>query len=233
MFLPRSWNQRYCREPDCLPLLHRWQADRRQRRLRLQVEKQQQHAEAERQRRGRRREQERTAVRKDSPTPPAPRNAATPRAWSRSAKIPHDFCDRPGCYGPLQGRRRGPTQYCGKGCSRAERRVQDRERKFKARKRKAALRRFSAGCKAASPACQQTHEDATQGRCVEVPGNSAKRVRRSRQGTAAVLSSRRVEALFILPISQGNFPQTRRRRPTDFDRRTTCGRTVSIRTAGR
>ena len=60
------------------------------------------------------------------------------RAWSRSDNIPEDFCDRPGCYEPLPGTRRGPAQYCGGECRQAQRRVHDRERKFKDRQRKAA-----------------------------------------------------------------------------------------------
>jgi hypothetical protein len=138
VFCPRAWNQRYCREPECLRLLHRWQAAKRQRELRRQVEKRQQHAAAERVRRQRQREARKKG---DGATPSRPQAAAvraSPRAWSRSAKNFPDFCDRPGCYDPLPGPRRGPAQYCGEDCGGAQRRVQDRERKFKARHKKEA-----------------------------------------------------------------------------------------------
>jgi hypothetical protein len=134
-FQPRSGNQRYCQNPECLRKLHRWQAARRQRRRRKEAEKRKQHAAAERQRRRRRREMQEAQQGEVAPSPPAS-PAPTQRAWSRSKKIPHDFCDRPGCYGALPGPRRGPAQYCGKKCAQAQRRVQDRERKFKQRQRK-------------------------------------------------------------------------------------------------
>lgn len=134
-FQPRSGNQRYCQEPECLRKLHRWQAARRQRRRRKEAEKRKQHAAAERQRRRRRREMQEAQQGELAPSPPAS-PAPTQRAWSRSKRIPQDFCDRPGCYGALPGPRRGPAQYCGKRCAQAQRRVQDRERKFKQRQRK-------------------------------------------------------------------------------------------------
>jgi hypothetical protein len=147
VFSPRAWNQLYCQDPECLRLLRRWQAAKRQARARRLAEKRKQHAEAERRRRCRRREAGRTAVAKDPPQSSAPR-----RAWSRSKKIPYDFCDRPGCYEPLCSCRRGPAQYCGPDCGCAARRVQDRERKFKARQRKAAERQLLGGDEESRPA---------------------------------------------------------------------------------
>jgi hypothetical protein len=53
-FQARRYNQRYCREPECLEEVRRWQAAKRQRKRRSQPEARQRHAEAERQRRRRR-----------------------------------------------------------------------------------------------------------------------------------------------------------------------------------
>jgi len=149
VFPPRTWNQRYCQRPECLRELHRWQAAQRQRQRRQQAEKRQQDAAAQRLRRRRRREQQAVAEGPGPPPPPPPAHALqepTPGALSRSAgpeKIPSDFCDRPGGYGPLPRPRQGPAAYCGPDCAQAQRRVHDRERKFgqRKRKRKAARRR--------------------------------------------------------------------------------------------
>jgi hypothetical protein len=141
VFSPQSWNQRYCQDPECLRLLHRWQAAKRQRRRRSQPQHRQAHAAAERQRRTQRREQGHGVAKPSGSASAPPSQWPKSRAWSRSSDIPEDFCDRPGCYESLRGPRRGPAQYCGDGCSQAQRRVQDRERKFKNRHRKAAQRR--------------------------------------------------------------------------------------------
>jgi len=139
-FVPGRWNQRYCRQPECLCLLHRWQAAKRQQRRRSHAENRRQHADAERQRRSRRREEAR--VRPPKPSPPVssePTSIDTPtsRAWSRSKKYPRDFCDRPGCFEPLRSSSRAPAHYCGDACREAVRRVRDRERKWKKRNRAA------------------------------------------------------------------------------------------------
>jgi hypothetical protein len=49
----RHWRQRYCREPDCLRELRRWQAVKRQRKRRATPEGRHKHAQAERERRQR------------------------------------------------------------------------------------------------------------------------------------------------------------------------------------
>jgi hypothetical protein len=49
----RSWNQRYCQEPDCLRHVRRWQAARRQAKRRQDRDVRAQHAEAEKDRRHR------------------------------------------------------------------------------------------------------------------------------------------------------------------------------------
>ena len=103
-FVPQRWNQRYCREPECLQLLQRWQAAKRQQRRRARAEVRQQHAEAQRQRRQRQRAE--AGVRQAERSPQAA-EAPAPRAWSRSKKNLHDFCDRPGCFEP-----RRPSRSC-------------------------------------------------------------------------------------------------------------------------
>ncbi len=130
-FVPQRWNQRYCREPECLQELHRWQAAKRQQRRRARAEVRQQHAEAQRQRR--RRQRAEAGVRQAERSPPAAETPA-PRAWSRRRKNPHDFCDRPGCFEPRRRSRRAPARYCAGDCRPAVQRVQDRERKWKRRK---------------------------------------------------------------------------------------------------
>jgi hypothetical protein len=140
VFVPRRWNQRYCRQPECLRLLYRWQAAKRQQRWRSHVENRQQHARAERQRRSRRREE--TQARPPKPSPPVsseptPIDAPASRAWSRSKKYPDNFCDRPGCFDPVRPSRRAPARYCGDACRQAVRRVRNRERKWKKRNRAA------------------------------------------------------------------------------------------------
>lgn len=141
-FVPRRWNQRYCREPECLLLLRRWQAAKRQQRRRTRIEVRQQQAVAQRQRRQRQRGG--AGVRQAERSPPA---AAAParRAWSRSKKNLHDFCDRPGCFEPRRPSRRAPARYCADDCRLAVQRVKDRERKWKRRKHHvaAAVRRFA------------------------------------------------------------------------------------------
>ena len=215
-FLPRSWNQRYCREAECLRELHRWQATKRQRGRREEAEKREQHAEAERQRRHRRRETQGASQGVD-PAPPSDSQAKTPRAWSRSEKIPHDFCDRPGCYEPLPGPRRGPTQYCGKNCAQAQRRVNDRERKFKQRrrKRKAAPRRSRRRRK---PLRRDRRSTPCKASCSErrrASGKACQRVRSGGQRLATALSSRdRTELLgFSKEVSPHDPKTSPARRP--------------------
>ena len=53
----RHWRQRYCRKPDCLRELRRWQAAKRQRKRRATAEGREKHAEAERERRRRKKSQ--------------------------------------------------------------------------------------------------------------------------------------------------------------------------------
>jgi hypothetical protein len=52
-YQPRSWNQRYCQEPECRREVNRWLAARRQARHRQHAEVKVQHARAEKERRQR------------------------------------------------------------------------------------------------------------------------------------------------------------------------------------
>ena len=52
-YQPRRWNQRYCREPECLRQVRQWQAARRQAKHRQDAEAKARHAQAEKVRRQR------------------------------------------------------------------------------------------------------------------------------------------------------------------------------------
>ena len=188
-FIPRRWNQRYCREPECLQQLNRWQAAKRQQRRRTRAEVRRQQAEAQRQRRQRRRSE--ADARKTAPATPSP-VAARPRALSRSKKNPYDFCDRPGCFAPRRPSGRAPARYCGDACHHAMHLVRDRERKWKWRKRQATL----AARRATSqlPQCEQKFTARPAGTC-SAAGQGARRTRSVsvhpyRGGAADALSSR-------------------------------------------
>jgi len=141
------------------------------------------------------------ATQGEDPPPPLVSQAPTPRAWSRSGKIPPDFCDRPGCYGPLPRPRRGPAQYCGHDCARAQRRVHDRERKFKQRqrKRKAARRRSSRRRPLLRPARRPRASPALCRERRAASRQASKRVRSPQQKAAAAVSSRDRTPLPAIP----------------------------------
>ena len=127
-FQASHWRQRYCRKPDCLGELRRWQAAKRQRKRRATAEGREKHAQAERLRRERK---------KSQATLPSG-SACEGGAWSRNEKIPAgSICDRPGCFEPPRTSIRAPADYCGDECRQVMRRVRDRERKWKSRKTKA------------------------------------------------------------------------------------------------
>ena len=135
VFQPRRWNQRYCRSPHCLREVLRWQAAKRQRLFRQSAENRKRHAQAEARRRREKKEAAAAAERStNNPSEKAVQgpssDSARGGAWSRSNKIPADFCDRPGCYEPLPTDSRAPARYCGGDCRQAMRRVRDRERKW-------------------------------------------------------------------------------------------------------
>jgi hypothetical protein len=137
-FQARQYNQRYCREPECLGEVRRWQAAKRQRKCRSQAEARQRHAEAERQRRKRRAsEAQKPSEAETVAVVPEGVPAENCGAWSRSGRLPQIFCDRPGCYEPLRDSPRAPASYCGDDCRAAMRQVRDRERKWLRRKTEA------------------------------------------------------------------------------------------------
>jgi len=199
VFSPRSSNHRFCGQLECPRLLRRWQDAKRQRRFRSQVKNRQKQAEAERQRRCRQREAKAAGVGVAPPAPPVPQDEAPPRAWSRSERILHDFCDRPGCYAPLCDVRRGPCQYCAGDCRQAERRVQDRERKFKARQKEADQREAQER-KLATPAGTPRTISAGEWKRYRVAAErSSARVRTSSTPTDAALSSHDRAELLDIP----------------------------------
>ncbi len=186
-FVPRRWNQRYCREPECLRLLRRWQAAKRQQRRRTRAEVRQRQAAAQRLRRHRQRAE--AGVRQAERSPPA---AAAParRAWSRCKKNLHDFCDRPGCFEPRRPSRRAPACYCAGDCRPAVRRVQDRERKWKRRKDHVAA---AARRSARHPGRHERKHAAPHGTTycvVTTTARSAHPVRGYRDGARCAVSSR-------------------------------------------
>jgi hypothetical protein len=186
-FVPRRWNQRYCREAECLLLLRRWQTAKRQQRRRARAEVRQQQAEAQRQRRHRQRGE--AGVRQAERSPPAT-EAPAPRAWSRSRKNPHDFCDRPGCFEPRRPSRRAPSRYCAGDCRPAVQRVRDRERKWKRRKHQVA----AAARRSAHPLRRHerkhTAPRGTTHSAVTTVARPAQPVRRYRDGACCAVSSR-------------------------------------------
>ena len=137
VFQPARWNQRYCQAPECLQLVRRWQASRRQRQRRQQAEHRERHRVAERERRKRLRDQAAHDKPKspvsspaNEPTQPGEKDELMDGAWSRSNDLPKDFCDRPGCYDPVRCSCRARARYCGEECALVMRRVVDRERKW-------------------------------------------------------------------------------------------------------
>jgi len=128
-FRPERNNQRYCQDPNCLRLVRRWQAAKRQQRRRAQEGHRRAHAVAERKRREHRKAQ---AALLSKPAPP---DRKSKPAWSRRRKKSSDpFCDRPGCWeepASVGGQR---SSYCAQTCRQAMERVLDRERKARQRK---------------------------------------------------------------------------------------------------
>jgi hypothetical protein len=126
-YQPRRWNQHYCQDPECLRLVRRWQAAKRQAKRRQDEAAQAEHAEAERVRRQR-----------ISSSPQAPEPPEIGAARGHAAKIISPtpmgpLCDRPGCHEPVAKSGRSQARYCCSACRQAVRQVVDRERKWKFR----------------------------------------------------------------------------------------------------
>jgi hypothetical protein len=121
---PRRWNQHYCQDSECLRLVRRWQAARRQAKRRQDDAAKAQHAEAERARRQRI---------TSSPQAPKPAEIAASRGHAAKIFSPTPLCDRPGCHEPVVKSGRSQARYCCSACREAVRRVVDRERKWQYR----------------------------------------------------------------------------------------------------
>jgi hypothetical protein len=131
IYQARRWNQRYCQDTECLKLVRRWQATKRQQERRSCPEVRRQHAAAERDRRARRRAE--GCHENRPPCGGTPEEQSPRSAWSRSKKFPFPFCDRPGCYDAVRSCCRRRARYCSHDCLQAVRRVRDRERKWLSR----------------------------------------------------------------------------------------------------
>lgn len=123
-YTPRCWRQRYCQNAECLRMVRRWQAARRQRRCRASPEGRRRHRQAER---ARRQEAKAKGHKPKARSRGRGRGHATKRFWSM-------LCGRPGCYEAPRSSVRAPARYCSKACRCAVRRVEDRERKWLSRR---------------------------------------------------------------------------------------------------
>lgn len=129
IFDVRSGNQRYCQAPECLRLVDRWQAAKRQRVRRQRPEVREERAAGAREARERK-----SQLKTDRPPlaePVTPAEQPDPSdAWSRSRKNSGPICDRVGCYESPRPSCRCPARYCSHECRDAMQRVCDRERKW-------------------------------------------------------------------------------------------------------
>ena len=120
-YTPRRWNQHYCQDSECLRLVRRWQAAKRQARRRQDDAAKAQHAEAQRVRRQR-------VI--SSPQPPKAPEVAEARGHAAKILSPTPICDRPGCHETPPKSGRNQAKYCCSACRQAVQRVLDRERKW-------------------------------------------------------------------------------------------------------
>ena len=123
-YTPQCWNQRYCQDPECLRLVRRWQAAKRQAKRRQNSGVKAQQAKSQRARR------QRT---KSSPQPPQKPEVVAARGHAAKILLPNPFCHRPGCYDPPTKSGRNQPKYCCPACRRAVHRVLDRERQWRKR----------------------------------------------------------------------------------------------------
>jgi hypothetical protein len=120
-YTPKRWNQRYCQDPECLLLVRRWQAAKRQARRRQGDAAKAQHAEAQRARRRRA---------PSLPQPPKDPEVAAARGHAAKILSPAPICERPGCHETPPKSGRNQAKYCCPACRQAVYRVLDRERKW-------------------------------------------------------------------------------------------------------
>ncbi len=200
VYQPTRWNQRYCQQAECLREVRRWQAAKRQRAHRQLPANRKRHAEAEAKRR------RAPTARLPGDDPVALKQAAgqdrQDRAWSRSKKIPDEFCDRPGCYEPQPGDSRAPTRYCGRDCRQAVRRVLDRERKWLLRNR------YRTGCKCRAASSTTTGKPAKHPAVTtqNTSHDDAKPVGDYRANQQNALSCQAVKRHPSPPTEQGTLP---------------------------
>jgi hypothetical protein len=120
-YTPRRWNQRYCQDAECLRLVRRWLAAKRQAKRRQDEAVKARHAQAQQARR-------RRAV--PSPQPPNEPEVAAARGHAAKIFSPTLICDRPGCHEMPPKSCRNQAKYCCPVCRQAVHRVIDRERKW-------------------------------------------------------------------------------------------------------
>jgi hypothetical protein len=123
-YQPRRWNQHYCQDPECLRLVRRWQAAKRQAKRRQNDAAKAEHAEAQRARR------QRATSSTQASKPP---EIAAARGHAAKSFSPTPLCDRPGCHEPPLKSGRSQACYCCHACRQAVGRVLDRERKWRCR----------------------------------------------------------------------------------------------------
>jgi hypothetical protein len=128
VYTPRTGNQRYCQDQQCLQEVRRWQAARRQKRRRLRPDVRKTQAAAAKDARFRK-----SQLKVAPPVPAEPivptEPPQSPDASSRSRKNPGPICARVGCYESPAPATRCPTRYCSDNCRLTMQRVRDRERK--------------------------------------------------------------------------------------------------------
>jgi hypothetical protein len=120
-YTPRRWNQRYCQDPECLQLVRRWQAARRQAKHRQDQAAKTRHAQAQRARR------QRVTT---SPQPPNDPEVAAARGHAAKTFSATPICERPGCHETPPKSGRNQAKFCCPTCRQALYRVLDRERKW-------------------------------------------------------------------------------------------------------
>ena len=121
-FEPRSWNHRYCHDPECRKRVKRWMDRKRQERRRSTEEGKRAHREAEKARRKRLKEEREEREK--------PRDGAASGRSRGHAAEGQGICDRPGCFLRPKRAVNGQGRYCSHLCRTAVRRVLDRERKW-------------------------------------------------------------------------------------------------------